>query len=138
MKIAPRLVRVVASECGVLKKNCSAHFGFPSPCAGRIGRMGFFVGQVRKMILRLEQEQQPTIDNRQNYPAEIVNQLETLLAEGVSARQDPRCRNFYDIEHADRAFFIYHSPFTGTVVLLATWRLLESPFIRFDLVAEVV
>ena len=100
--------------------------------------MGFFVGSVRKMILRLEQEQQPTIHNRQNHPADIVDQLEKLLVEGVSVRQDPRRRNFYDIEHADRIFFIYLSPLTGSVTLLATWRLLASPFISFDLVAEAV
>jgi hypothetical protein len=100
--------------------------------------MGFFVGSVRKMILRLEQEQQPTIHNRQNYPAAIVDQLEKLLVKGVSARQDPRRENFYDLEHADRIFFIYLSPLTGSVTLLATWRLLASPFISFDLVAEAV
>ena len=98
--------------------------------------MGFFVDSVRKMILRLEP--QPTIHNRQNYPGDIVNQLEKLLVEGVSARRDPSRANFYDIENADRVFFIYLSPLTGSVTLLATWRLLASPFISFDLVAEVV
>jgi hypothetical protein len=100
--------------------------------------MGFFVGSVRKMILRLQQEQQGLIHNRLNYPADIVDQLEKLLVEGVSARQDPNRRNFYDIENADRVFFIYLSPLSGSVTLLATWRLLASPFISFDLVAEVV
>jgi hypothetical protein len=100
--------------------------------------MGFFVGSVRKMILRLEQEQQRPIHNRQNYPADIVGRLEKLLVEGVSARQDPKRRNFYDIENADRVFFIYLSPLNGSVTLLATWRLLASPFLSFDLVAEVV
>ena len=100
--------------------------------------MGFFVGSVRKMILPLQQEQQGLIHNRLNYPPDIVDQLEKLLVEGVSARQDPNRRNFYDIENADRVFFIYLSPLSGSVTLLATWRLLASPFISFDLVAEVV
>jgi hypothetical protein len=90
------------------------------------------------MILRLEQYQQGLIHNRQNYPPDIIGRLEKLLAEGVSARQDPNRRDFYDIENADRVFFIYLSPVTGSVTLLATWRLLTSPFIAFDLVAEVV
>jgi len=98
--------------------------------------MGFFVGSVRKMILRLEQQR--PIHNRQSYLADIVGRLEKLLVEGMSARQDPNRRNFYDIENSDRVFFIYLSPLSGSVTLLATWRLLSSPFISFDLVAEVV
>ena len=65
--------------------------------------MGLLVGQVREMILRMEG--QPTIDNLQNYPVEIVDQLRKLLVDGVSARQDPRRNNFYDVEHAVRTFF---------------------------------
>jgi len=38
-------------------------------------------------------EQPLTIDNVQNYPSEVVDQLEKLLVEGVSARPDPRRRN---------------------------------------------
>jgi hypothetical protein len=77
-------------------------------------------------------EQQPSIDNLQNYPAEVVDQLGKLLVEGVSARQDPRRKNFYDVEDADRAFFIHLSPLTGKVILLAAWRLLGSPFTSFE------
>ena len=86
------------------------------------------------MILRMEQ--QPTIDNLQNYPSEVVDQLKKLLLEGVSARQDPRRRNFYDAESADRAFFIHLSPLTGKVILLAVWRLLGSVFTGFEEVTE--
>jgi hypothetical protein len=75
------------------------------------------------MILRIEQD--PKIDNLQNYSAEIVDQLRKLLVEGVSARQDSRRRNFYDVEHADRAFFIHLSPLTGKVILLAMWPCLR-------------
>ena len=83
-------------------------------------------------------EQQPTIDNVQNYPSEVVDQLEKLLMEGVSARPDPRRRNFYDVEHADRAFFIHVSPLTGKVILLAVWRLLGCPFASLEEVTEVM
>jgi hypothetical protein len=83
-------------------------------------------------------EQQPTIDNLQNYPAAVVDQLGKLLVESVSARQDPHRKNFYDVEHADRALFIHLSPLTGKVILLAMWRLLGSPFASFEEVAEVM
>ena len=72
-------------------------------------------------------EQQPSIDNPRNYPAEVVDQLGKLLVEGASAREDPRRENFYDVEHADRTFFIHVSPSSGRVMLLAKWeRLLRA------------
>jgi hypothetical protein len=83
-------------------------------------------------------DQDPKIDNLQNYPAEIVNQLRKLLVEGVRARQDRRRWNFYDVEHADRAFFIHLSRLTGKVILLAMWPLLASPFFSFEQIPEVV
>lgn len=82
------------------------------------------------MILRMEQ--QPYIDNLRNYPTEVVDQLEKLLVEGTTARPDPRRKNFYDIEHADRAFFIYVSFSLGKVALLATWRLVGPSFRSSD------
>lgn len=88
------------------------------------------------MILRTEQK--PTINNLQNYPAEVVDQLEKLLVEGVSARQDPRRKNFYDVEHADQAFFIHLSPLTGKVILLAVWKLLGPVFTGFEEATEVI
>jgi hypothetical protein len=97
--------------------------------------MGYFLGQVRKMILRMEQ--QPSIDNPRDYPAEVVDQLGKLLVEGASAREDPRRKNFYDVEHAVRTFFIHLSPSSGRVMLLATWeRLLRAGFASFEEVTE--
>jgi hypothetical protein len=86
----------------------------------------------------LQMDRQPTIDNLQNYPAEVVDQLGVLLVEGVLARQDPHRSNFYDLEHADRAFFIHLSPETGKVILLAAWRLLESDFAGFDEITKAM
>jgi hypothetical protein len=78
-------------------------------------------------------EQQTSILNLRNYPAEVVDQLGKLLVEGASAREDPRRKNFYDVEHADRTFFIHVSPSSGRVMLLATWeRLLRAGFASFE------
>jgi hypothetical protein len=65
-------------------------------------------------------EQQPTIDNLEHYLAEVVDQLGKLLVEGVSARQDPRRKNFYDVEHADRAFAIHLSPSIKPILTVAS------------------
>ena len=72
------------------------------------------------------------IDNLNGYPTEIVNQLEELLTSGVAARVDPNRKNFYQVENADRAFFIHASPVRGKVMLLATW-LMELAVPEFTL-----
>ena len=61
------------------------------------------------------------IENLNDYPTEVVSQLEKLLASGVEARLDPNRKNFYDIENVGRGFFIHASPRGGNVMLLATW-----------------
>jgi hypothetical protein len=63
-----------------------------------------------------------SVDNLQNYPAEVIRELEELLLSGGSALPDPKRRGFYDLECQERTFFIHVSSMTGRVVLLATWQ----------------
>ncbi len=66
------------------------------------------------------------IDNRHGYPAEMVEQLRSLLV-GLTAsgdtvvRPDPHRPGLYDLEAADRVIYIYVSPVSGKVLLLASW-----------------
>ena len=62
-----------------------------------------------------------SIENLNHYPVAVVSQLEDLLASGVEARLDPKRKNFYDLEHPGRGFFIHAFPRSGNVMLLATW-----------------
>jgi len=71
------------------------------------------------MFLRMKQL--PGVDNLRNYPAENIKELEELLLSGGSALQDPKRKDFYDLENHERTFFIQISAITGRVVLLATW-----------------
>lgn len=71
------------------------------------------------MILRINEPF--GIDNPQNYPAGIVDEIRELLMSGVSAQPDPNREHFYDIESEDRVFFIYVFPVSSRVSLLATW-----------------
>lgn len=64
---------------------------------------------------------QLSIDNLNGYPSEIVAQLNELLTAGVEARLDPNRKNFYEVETAERVFFIHAAPVRGNVMLLATW-----------------
>jgi len=75
-------------------------------------------GKRGRMILRLNDN--PTIDNLRHYPAETVQALRELLAQGARVYPDPQRKNFYDVENGSRMFYIHLSP-AGRVWLLATW-----------------
>ncbi len=70
------------------------------------------------MILRLNQN--TNIEDLRNHPAEALEQLRMLLAEGAQARVDPRRRHFYEVEDSSRVFYIHICP-NGKVLLLAIW-----------------
>jgi hypothetical protein len=69
----------------------------------------------------LQMKERPDVDNLRNYPAAIIEELQELLLSGGSALPDPERKDFYDLENHGRTFFIYTSPKTGRVTLLATW-----------------
>ena len=81
--------------------------------------MAFAIIERGKMLLRMKQL--PGVDNLRNYPAEIIKELEQLLLSGGSALPDPKRKDFYELETDERTFFVYVSPTTGRVMLLATW-----------------
>ena len=80
------------------------------------------------MFLRMKQLL--SVDNLQNYPAEIIKELEELLLSGGSALPDPKRKGFYDLEGQQRTFFIHVSSVTGRVALLAMWQ--NTLFGRLD------
>ncbi len=71
------------------------------------------------MIVRIDGDVR--IENLRHYPAEIVENLRILLANGADADPDPRRKNFYDVHNCSRGFFIHISPISGKVMLLASW-----------------
>ena len=71
------------------------------------------------MLLRINERL--SIDNLTNHPIEIVEQLDELLTAGAEVRLDPKRKNFYELENAERVFYIHSSPVRGKVMLLATW-----------------
>jgi hypothetical protein len=72
------------------------------------------------MFLRINER--VSIDNLNDSPMGIVDQLQELLASGVEARPDPKRRDFYEVEKSGQVFFIHTRPLSGRVMLLATWR----------------
>lgn len=72
------------------------------------------------MVLHLEE--QTMIENLRHYPPETIDSLHHLLAAGALAHADPRHENFYELENGSRIFYVYVSPASHKVILLATWR----------------
>lgn len=71
------------------------------------------------MILQLSGERK--IEDGRRHDPGIVSELRKLLARGVHAKPDPLRPGVYDVYDSRRVFFIYVSPASGNVTLLATW-----------------
>jgi hypothetical protein len=61
------------------------------------------------------------IENPWLCPSAIVDQLRTALSNGAELQADQSRRNFYDLDTEGRTYFIYVSPASGSVTLIATW-----------------
>jgi hypothetical protein len=72
------------------------------------------------MVMRVEEEALDIRDIR-NHPAEAIDTLRHLLASGAHVAADPKRPNFYELAHGPEVFYIYVTPGTGQILLLATW-----------------
>jgi len=77
------------------------------------------------MVLQFDEE--PRIENPRNYPPEIVAELRSLLSAGRPVQRDPRRKDIYEIQGSDSTLYVYVSPLTRTVVLLARWSRQANP-----------
>jgi len=62
------------------------------------------------------------IEDLGNHPAETVIRLGILLAGTVNITPDPKRKDFYEIYGGSIVYYVYVSPLSGTISLLATWR----------------
>ena len=72
------------------------------------------------MMLRMKNN--PTIVTVRTRPEGTLEELKSLLMEGAEARPDLCRRNFYELDGGTRVFYIFVSPRTGKVPLLAVWE----------------
>ncbi len=77
------------------------------------------------MVLQFDEA--PRIENPRNYPPEIVGELRSLLSAGRPVHRDPRRKDIYEIQGCDSTLYVYVSPLTRTVVLLARWSRQTDP-----------
>jgi hypothetical protein len=62
------------------------------------------------------------IEDPRKHSFETVERLRELLADGSTIRQDPRRQSFYEVHDNASVYYIYASPISGKVYLLATWQ----------------
>jgi hypothetical protein len=75
----------------------------------------------------LEFEEEPRIENPRSYPSEVVGELRSLLSAGRPVQRDPRRKDIYELQGCDSTLYLYVSPVTRTVVLLARWSREADP-----------
>ena len=71
--------------------------------------------------MHLRMEHLSGVENARHYSPETIKELEQILRAGGYAFPDPRRKHFYDLMAQDRTFYIFISPVTGRVELLAAW-----------------
>ena len=69
----------------------------------------------------IQVKERATIENPRKYEPGAVEHLRYLLEVGSPAQRDPHRKNFYEIEGGSDTYYIYMSPVSGNVVLLAKW-----------------
>jgi hypothetical protein len=71
------------------------------------------------MVMCLERELE--IEDLRNHSREMIAQLRDVLANGATAIPDPKRTGFYEVKRREQIYYIYVSPSTGKVLLLAAW-----------------
>jgi hypothetical protein len=71
------------------------------------------------MVMCLERELE--IEDLRNHSREMIAQLRDVLANGATAIPDPKRTGFYEVKRREQIYYIYVSPNTGKVLLIAAW-----------------
>ena len=71
------------------------------------------------MVMCLEYELE--IEDLRNHSQGLIAQLRDILATGANVTPDPKRPHFYEVKHPGQLYFIYISPNTGKVLLVAGW-----------------
>jgi len=61
------------------------------------------------------------IEDLRNHSQEMIMQLRDALAGGATVTPDPKRAGFYEVKRREQLFYIYISPDTGKVLLIAAW-----------------
>jgi hypothetical protein len=82
------------------------------------------IGLEEPMVTCSERELE--IEDLRNHSQEMITHLRDVLARGAKVIPDPKRPGFYEVKLRGQLFFIYISPPTGKVLLIAGWCREES------------
>ena len=71
-------------------------------------------------------ERELEIEDLRNHSQEMITRLRDVLACGANVVPDPKRPGFYEVKLRGQLYFIYISPNTGKVSLIAGWNRQES------------
>ena len=78
------------------------------------------------------QSKDPRIEALHTYPPSLVEELDRILNAGAPAHEDPRRKDFYEIESETEVFYVHMSPMNGRVLLLGVWAKSDLPQLMAD------
>lgn len=67
------------------------------------------------------------IENLRNHTFETVDRLRTLLSDGAMIQEDLRRPGFFEVHDEETVYYVYSSPSSGKIYLVATWLKEPSP-----------
>jgi hypothetical protein len=82
------------------------------------------IGLEEPMVMCPERELE--IEDLRNHSQEMVTRLRDVLARGANVVPDPKRPGFYEVKLRGQLYFIYISPNSGKVLLIAGWNRQES------------
>jgi hypothetical protein len=66
-------------------------------------------------------ERELEIEDLRNHTRETIAQLRDVLASGAAIIPDPKRVGFFEVKRREQIYYIYVSPSTGKVLLIAAW-----------------
>jgi hypothetical protein len=75
------------------------------------------------------------IEDLGKHSAVTVICLGIVLAGTVNVTPDPKRKNFYEVEGGSTVYYIYVSPGTGTISLIATWKNIAPDMPQLEIAA---
>jgi hypothetical protein len=77
------------------------------------------IGLEEAMVMCPERELE--IEDLRNHSQEMISHLRDVLSRGANVIPDPQRPGFYEVKLRGQLYFIYISPYTGKVLLIAGW-----------------
>jgi hypothetical protein len=110
-----------------------------SLCVYRLGdrcpKIGLRPVKPRAKAMRMNFGEVFEIRDLGKHSAVTVICLGIVLAGTVNVTPDSKRRNCYEVEEGSTIYYIYVSPVTGTIYLIATWNNTAPPMPQLDVAA---